>query len=151
MAQRSPCLANRHDLLSYPLYEFVLFSGFVIDLLFTENQRIECYVRIYDNNDWHVMECHEEWMSIRERYWECRSYCLSVSVSLSLSLSLFLYLRRCISTFLPCAAQHRCHWHSKFRFCSCVRRTGIGFLLSFKFSYCHQNTKIRKNFIKLQR
>jgi len=51
MAQRSPCLANRPDPVPYPLYEFVLFSGFVIDLLFTETQCIESYVRIYDNDN----------------------------------------------------------------------------------------------------
>ena len=51
MAQRSTCLANRPDPVAYPLYEFVLFSGFVIDLLFTETQRIESYVRIYDNDN----------------------------------------------------------------------------------------------------
>ena len=50
MAQRSPFPANSPDLVSCPLYEFVLFSGFVIDLLFTKTQRIESYVRIYDND-----------------------------------------------------------------------------------------------------
>jgi len=51
IAQRSSCLSNRPDIVSYPLYEFVLFSGFVIDLLFTETQCIESYVRIYDNDN----------------------------------------------------------------------------------------------------
>jgi hypothetical protein len=157
-AQQSPCLANRPDLVSYPLYEFVLFSAFVIDLLFTETQCIESYVTIYDIDNWHVMECHEEWMSIRERCWECRSYCLPVclclclSACLSLSLSLSLPLHRCISTFLCVLhSTRRFHWHSKFLSCSCVWRAGIGLLLSFKFSFCHLNTKIRNNFIKFQR
>jgi len=47
------------------------------------------------------MECHEEWMSIRESYWECRSYCLSPSLSLPLPRpSHSLFLHRCISTLL---------------------------------------------------